>query len=460
MNALNMLSLTKISDERPGHIRAGVTSHLDEPSSHVDEQSKYQTARLDLTATTQAYASLIAPGAVCAKDSFLDDIRAFRAFGKATVAEIKDGIPYFTNAFWSSDQRAGSSLHQVPYRGCFKPSLTEFVIGRLSNVGDIVHDPFAGRGTVPLQAALMGRCSFGSDINPLFPLMTRPRLKVVRTEDIFGALNTIDWSAGKATRQDLFDYFEPSTLMQIESLRLWLAIHAPLDGKFPDPAADWIQMIALSRLTGHSSGFFSVKTLPPGQMTTIAGQKRMNERYGRVPEAKDLRHIISSKATQLLRDGCVKNDLPHRLEVSSAWSTPWIRDAEVNLVVTSPPFADVIDYGHSNWMRAWFAGFATADIAFSHHRSLEDWSAMIRRTLLELVRVVKPGGYVALEVGEIRNGSVDLAALVWKAATGLPCDRIGVIVHDADFTKASRIFGVMNREKGTNTNRIVILRRQ
>jgi len=51
-----------------------------------------------------------------------------------------------------------------------------FFIARLTKPGEAVHDPFMGRGTTPLQAALMGRQPLGNDINPLSTLLVRPRL--------------------------------------------------------------------------------------------------------------------------------------------------------------------------------------------------------------------------------------------------------------------------------------------
>ena len=77
----------------------------------------------------------------------------------------------------------------------------------------------------------------------------------------------------------------------------------------------------------------------------------------------------------------------------------------------------------------------------------------------ELARVVRPGGHVAFEVGEVRNGSVLLERLVWEAAEGLPFERLFVMVNQQEFTKTANCWGVQNNAKGTNTNRIVVLQR-
>ena len=75
-------------------------------------------------------------------------------------------------------------------------------------------------------------------------------------------------------------------------------------------------------------------------------------------------------------------------------------------------------------------------------------------------QVVRPGRHVAFEVGEVRGGKVLLERLVWEAAAGLPFERLFVMVNQQAFTKTANCWGVGNNEKGTNTNRIVVLRRR
>ena len=45
--------------------------------------------------------------------------------------------------------------------------LAEFFIRAASPEGGIVVDPFAGGGAIPLEAARLGCCSYGNDINPV-----------------------------------------------------------------------------------------------------------------------------------------------------------------------------------------------------------------------------------------------------------------------------------------------------
>ena len=394
-----------------------------------------------------------------AADRFLPGILAFESFGTPTQEITEGRIPYLINEFWTAGQRQSHSLHEISYRACFKAQLPEFFIDRLTAPGDAVHDPFMGRGTTPVQAALMGRQPVGNDINPLSVLLSRPRLTPPTAAQVAERLKTVPWEAGEIEREDLLVFYHPETLRRICALRRWLADCAPLDMTNPDPVDDWIRMVALNRLTGHSPGFFSVYTLPPNQAVSVESQAKINANRQQVPTLRDVAAIINKKTRTLLKDGVMAPHPAALLGTGPADASAFIPDASVALVVTSPPFLDIVQYASDNWLRCWFAGIDVDAVAIGMHRTETAWSSMVRNTLVEQARIVRPGGHIAFEVGEVRNGKVLLERLVWQAAEGLPFERLAVLVNQQEFTKTANCWGVSNNASGTNTNRIVVLRR-
>jgi DNA modification methylase len=391
--------------------------------------------------------------------SIIDQIKNFDSFGEKTQAYVSDDIVYYVNEFWTSGQRKAHSIHEISYRACFKPQLPEFFIRRLTAPGDIVLDPFMGRGTTPVEAGLRGRRAFGNDINPLSVLLTRPRLRTPAYRDIQKALAEVDWTVRTDTPNELLAFYHPETLRRICVLREHLLRKAPLDVQDPDPALDWIRMVAINRLTGHSTGFFSVYSLPPNQAVTVEAQRRINEKRNQIPPQRDVVAIILKKTRTLLRSGIPRN-AEYCLSVGAADDLRQIRDESVALTVTSPPFLDIVQYADDNWLRCWFAGIDASEVSISMHRTEAAWEGMVRAVLTEQARVLRSGGHVAFEVGEVRNGKVLLEKLVWSAAKELPFERLGVMINQQEFTKTANCWGVNNNSKGTNTNRIVLLRRR
>jgi len=81
------------------------------------------------------------------------DGRASRADHAATSLSV----PVYEAELWTSRQRQASSIHEISYRACFKPQLPGYFIERLTREGDVVYDPFSGRGTTAIEAALRPR---------------------------------------------------------------------------------------------------------------------------------------------------------------------------------------------------------------------------------------------------------------------------------------------------------------
>lgn len=401
------------------------------------------------------------------------ELRSFSEFGKETVEMATEvslpgqetlRAPTFVNEFWTSKQRAAHSLHEVSYRACFKPQLPRFFIERLTLPGQVVYDPFMGRGTTVLEAGLLGRRPVGCDVNPLSALMVGPRLSPPELAHIAQRLQEIDLGEGDEFPEELLVFYHADTLKQICALKKYL-LQRQQQGSFDELDA-WIRMVALNRLTGHSSGFFSVYTMPPNQAVSVEVQRKINLKRDQTPPRREVARIILRKTVSLLADGdaasktCLDAIAPFALLLSKdAEDTPEIPKESVHLAVTSPPFLDVVDYAADNWLRCWFAGIEAAKVQISIIKKVEDWQAKMGRVFAELRRMLVPGGFVAFEVGEVRGGKILLEEAVIRAAAGAGLEPVLVLINSQQFTKTANCWGVDNNLKGTNTNRIVLLRK-
>jgi SAM-dependent methyltransferase len=389
---------------------------------------------------------------------FAGMLAGFDAFGTATrLAEI-DRVPVFENEFWTARQRQAHPLHEVSYRACFKPQLPRFFIEAFTRPGARIYDPFAGRGTTLIEAALAGRRAIGNDVNPLSRLLIAPRLNPPAISDVAERLGDLERTLPPVddAPSDLLAFYHPGTLRDIARLRSYFldSAHDSIDA--------WIRMVCLNRLTGHSSGFFSVYTLPPNQATSAVRQRKINEARGQVPPKRDVFEIILRKTRAVL-----KTPLPGDfgrgkacLLTGPAECTPDIADASIDLIVTSPPFLDVVDYPMDNWLRCWFAGIDPRTVPITLHSSLADWERFVAACFREFARIVRPGGKIAFEVGEVRGGKVALEHAVLSAAEGLPFEPLAVMINRQAFTKTAQCWGVDNNAKGTNSNRIVVFERR
>ena len=397
---------------------------------------------------------------------FLDEITNFSLFGKSTELipyewefDGKSGTTFKAiNEYWTSGQRKANALHEISYRACFKPQLAEFFIKRLSEKDDVVYDPFMGRGTTLLEAFLLERIPKGNDINPLSKALISPRLNPPNIDAIQDRLEQIDLSESVEVYDDLKHFFHEDTLREIISLKeyfLYRERHGVLD-----TVDMWIRMVAINRLTGHSGGFFSVYSLPPNQAVSAKRQAKINIQRNQIPEYRPIKPRILKKSKSLLRNWQLQFskslDIDSMIFVKESSNVSGISDNSVQLVVTSPPFLDVIDYKSDNWLRCWFIGIDSSEIEISQIKSIEEWEKMVIDSLKDIHRILKPNGYVAFEVGEVRGGKVLLEENVLKCGVIAGLQPVLIMINDQKFTKTANTWGVNNVSKGTNTNRIVV----
>jgi len=395
------------------------------------------------------------------------ELRTFSEFGTDTLCDYvtidQQRTQTFTNEFWTSQQREGHSLHEVSYRACFKPSLPAFFIDRLSEPGDLVLDPFMGRGTTALEASLRSRVPCGNDVNPLSSMLVRPRLSPPPLASVYERVDALDlWWSGDLD-PDRLVFFHPETLRALSAMRDYF-LRRDRDGEL-DAVDDWLRMVCVNRLTGHSNGFFSVYTLPPNQATSPEGQRRINEKRKQVPEQRDIGAILKKKSKALLADvqpllGSQQQFADQAvLMTGAASSMPQLADQSVQLVVTSPPFLDVVQYATDNWLRCWFCGIDAKSVPITMARTVAAWQESMYEAFVEQFRVVRPGGYVAFEVGEVRKGKVRLEEAALPVAQRAGFEAELVMINAQNFTKTANCWGIDNNKGGTNTNRIVVLRR-
>lgn len=385
---------------------------------------------------------------------------------KRFISIAGNRVPVYTQEFWTSMQRQGASIHEVSYRACFKPQLPNYFISRFSKQEDVVYDPFSGRGTTVIEAALMRRNIVANDANPVSAVLCKPRIHPPTIRQIEERLKEIPFEQNLKANIDLSMFYHPDTESEIVSLRNYLKARKK-KGK-EDFVDEWIRMVATNRLTGHSKGFFSVYTLPPNQAVTAEKQKKINLIRKQTPPYRNTKEIIIRKSQQLLlrlteaeKCNLTRAATEARFITGDARKTSSIPDNTVQLVVTSPPFLDIVQYDEDNWLRCWFNNIHLGKISakITMEKNVSRWGSVMSDVLKELHRVIKPGGWVAFEVGEVRNGKVKLDEEIVPLGikSGFNCE--AVLINAQKFTKTANIWGVKNNVSGTNSNRIVLFRK-
>jgi len=357
--------------------------------------------------------------------------------------------------FWIQKQRQGHSMHYVvPYQACFAPQIPQFFIKKYSEPKDIVLDPFCGRCTTVLEANQLGRIGLGVDISPLGLEIAKAKQKNVKLIDVINRLKEIDFSKNRTEGYEEFkDIYHPKTYSQLLNIRRQLK-NTPVD--------NLIKAIILGRLHGHSDAFFSVWTFNVISMSKER-IKKQSEKRGIKPQYRDIVPRIIKKAKEVLRD-TIKEQPKSKLWMADTRNMYFIPSNYVHLIVTSPPFMNVINYIDDNWLRFWFLDFDKDKLRgkLIQTDNLEEYKKFIKECMKEMNRVMIKGKYCIIEVGDIRHKSkklyLDHLIVELAEQTGFEVETI--MINYMDAPKISRAFSrKKSKYDGTKTNRCVIMKK-
>lgn len=320
--------------------------------------------------------------------------------------------PTVEHNLWLNRPEQGHGLHYaVQYHGTLKPELTNYYLNKYSEKGSIVLDPFCGSGVVPLQASLLGRIAWASDINQLAVRITQAKLKPAGLDEVVLFLTQLNLQRPISLSgfQEFFaPFYHPDTYRELVNLKN--AINRYQAEGVQNRICNFVELLVFSRLHGHAPSHFSTYSSPQVALSP-SKQLLLNKKRRQTPEYKAISPRLIQRTAQLLKDGISSEFLTYTkaamVKRADAQNLTWVNSNSVDLVLTSLPLPDNFDYISNYWLENWFSGFSDKFINIS----LPDWVRLIRNLLSEMLRVLKPSAYAVLELSVELSGKHNVKTL-------------------------------------------------
>jgi hypothetical protein len=301
---------------------------------------------------------------------------------------------FWANYCWHTESR----LHQLsPYIGKLKSTIARDLIVSYTNPGDVVLDPFCGSGTVPLECALARRQPLGADVNPYAYVLTRAKLHPPCT-----------LASGLAQLDRVLESAQDRPVPDLRSVPLWVrrffhpeTLRETL--QFADECIARKEYFLLACLLGilhhqrpgflsfpssHLVPYLRTRNFPPSEFPEMYARRELYPRMVKkvtraLQNAQDLTTVNAAR-------GAVRQEPVERLKLG----------AEVDAIITSPPYMNALDYVRDNRLRMWILDRSTVDYSpepTDKHRSFQ-------RTITAFIRTaascLKRRGKCILVVGE------------------------------------------------------------
>ncbi|MBM3473365.1 MAG: DNA methylase [Armatimonadetes bacterium] len=315
-------------------------------------------------------------------------------------------------------------LHALcPYFAMFPEDFARSRITEYTVPGDLVLDPFSGRGTTLLEALLLGRSAAATDVNPVAYCVTGAKAEAPTLPEVSERLSALeDDFVGhpheelQAQRLGLSSFFRSAfywaTLHQLLYLRRALRWRK-------DSCDRFIAALCLGSLHGERDK--RTKYFSNQMPRTISTKPEYSVRYWRAnrlrPHKRDVFAILRERA--MYRLAGERPALTGRVALADARDAarvfPDIR-GQAKVVVTSPPYYDVTNFEEDQWLRLWFLGYSPRPTYGSISRDdrhvrkaaywkflAEAWQGISPLVAGDAVLVCRLGGR-GLGVGELKRG--------------------------------------------------------
>ena len=289
------------------------------------------------------------------------------------------------------------SLHQLsPYIGKVKSIIAKDLVLQYSRPGQLVADMFCGSGTVPLEAARLGRRVFASDTSIYAITLTKGKLFAPERIDI--ALETLNKVLIRAKSSPVPDlrgvpqwvraFFHPRTLK--ETLRLI---------RFLKCKRQYFFLGSMLGILHHQRpGFLSY---PSSHLVPYLRSNRFpKSEYPELYEYRRVEPRLQAKIERALkrRPEAPLSALVDGVRLSSAQSVNLPEN--IDCVITSPPYMNALDYQRDNRLRLWFLGESISKQSDQTFTTLPRFKKLMDALAKQLDQKVRRGGYCIFIVGE------------------------------------------------------------
>lgn len=346
----------------------------------------------------------------------------------------------------------------------FPPQLAHFFIHWLTRPGDTVYDPFAGRGTVALEGALLGRRAYASDANPLAEVLSRAKTDIPSRAQVTRRLAQLEAGYRRTAvllgdePADIRMLYSDHTLKQLVFLKRELNRKVAIDCFI---TALVLGMMHANHGKHGATRGFSISMPNTFAMSPGYVRKYIAENGLKQPDV-DVFSMLSRRADRLDLPASETSNGKVWLHNATERAPAWLRKEQVRLILTSPPYLQVIKYGKYNWVRLWFLSEDARDVdhQLMASASLSKYVHFMADVCRQLGEVVTPDGYICLVIGDVRRGdkNLNLAEAVWEQSIKpLGWHLHGVVIDELpEKHKVSRIWK-NNSGRATKTDRLLIM---
>lgn len=275
-----------------------------------------------------------------------------------TDLHIKNGDRFL---FISYDQTILThGLHKYPAK--FFPELPRWIIKRYSREGDIILDPFMGSGTSNVETLLLGRHSAGVDVDPFSRFLSKVKTTPLDKEELESSeksllRSVVNYKPSKVSEEDIpeFPYrdnwFNREIVLELAYLKKKI-----LSLEVSEDTRDFYKICFSSILRSVSNA--------DDNCTRTVIRKKLNKKVYPADALKQFTEKILLNIPKVVEFSQkvpknIRVELPDNQDARNMSNYP---DGYFDLALTSPPYANAVDYPRTHQLEIYWIGFENGSL--------------------------------------------------------------------------------------------------
>ena len=299
-----------------------------------------------------------------------------------------------------------------PYYAMFPNEFAFDVINDFSRPGDLILDPYAGRGTTAFVAGALGRSSIGVEINPVGWLYGAVKCRPASQVAVSRRLAEICALSSRSSVVGMPEFFEHCFSELV--LKFLLSCRSQLNWRTSRVDATLMALI-LIYLHGKQ-GYSLSNQMRQGKAMAPAYSVAWWREHGSYPPEINPHDFLSSRIAWRYKKG-IPNFRCSRVILGDSRSVlPRTRISPASLLLTSPPYCGITNYHYDQWLRLWILGgpsspTSTGDPARGRFASEATYETQMRSVFAKSKRVLCDDAVVYVRT-DARTQTLDITRQV------------------------------------------------
>lgn len=262
--------------------------------------------------------------------------------------ELIEKLTLYTQVKTKESAMLTHGIH--PYPAKYIPELPREIIKECTKARNTVLDPFCGSGTTLLEASLLGRKSVGIDSNPIAVLAAKAKTTSLSEDElnkipvIINELSELEYSAVHQgwvpSVKNLEHWFQTNMILELSWLKEYILLNS--EGNLRDFLLCIFSSIIVTVSNQESNTRYAAidKGLMDGYAIAVF-VKKLHTMYPRIKAVSECQNVIRNRPCLICGD-------------TGGVGAAQIPDNSIDIIITSPPYANTYDYYlYHKWRMVW-----------------------------------------------------------------------------------------------------------